>query len=141
MLYTTTIPVGGAEEQELRAIAESLSKIAGKTISIDLQFVICTESLEITTMFDALKDSILARESVRANGHKNGHKKPAKAKKAKKAPEMGPRSWKNVLTGEILSGRVLNGLVSEQTAFENRKGEVFVYIGGEMVKEPQGDKA
>jgi hypothetical protein len=139
MLYQTTIPVGGVEEKELRSLAEQLSRISGQRIEMQLQFVISTESVELTTMLDALKETIVAGR-VRKISRRNGHK--PRMNRIKKEIEMGSRSMRNTATKEIVSTATLKkqvaaGQIEELTTFENSRGDQFVVIERKLMEGPQ----
>ena len=129
MDYTTTIPVGKIDEDELLGFVERLQKITGQTLIIEKQYAICTNDLTISTMLDSLKEiaedatrvtkvavnttKIKARSKVVKRAWKKGSDEP------KPEPKRGPsvRSIKIEETGEMIN-RAPKALIKQVAAWD-----------------------
>lgn len=138
MKYQTVFPVGGVEEKTLRNLAEQLSSVSGQRIDIAMQIVVSTEDVDLSSMLDTLRDKIAAGKPVKITHRKNGHNKPKPANDG-----MTSHTRRCVETGEINSTQALRKMIAggqsilEGTLWEDIKGQRFVVIGGELVKEPK----
>lgn len=137
-MYQTTIPVTKVSKDKVVILLKAFQEIAGKPAQIEECLLVSTDDINLSAMFDSVADVI------RGNG-KNSAKEP-KGQKAPKAPKetkaMGRASRRIVETGEIYSLVELKkwikaGVVSDGTVVENSRGERFVVMDGELIKEPQ----
>jgi hypothetical protein len=100
--------------------------------------VVSTDDVNVSAMLDALKDKISENGKNKARAAK-----ASKTPKAKKVQtEMGRASRRIVETGEVLSlvelKRLISmGMCSDGTVVEDHRGQRFVILGGELIKEPQ----
>lgn len=138
-MYQTIIPAGRAKEDLVLALVAGIQELTGAKVEMEYMLLLSTDDVEVSAILFALKEKLLGK-----NG-RNGAKavKTSKASKAKKVQtEMGRASRRIVDTGEILSlvelkkmmsdGQVMDGVV-----VENNRGERFVVMSGELIKEPQ----
>jgi hypothetical protein len=113
MLYETPFPVGGIEEQELRALVEQLSKISGAKVELSMQITVSTDDVNLNCMFETLRDTIHDGRA-KARPLKKGRTPKMKIKKmvggVKPEPTRGPhvRSIKVNGSGEMISRFELN---------------------------------
>jgi hypothetical protein len=138
MNNTIIVPLERIDEDDLEDLVKHVEGLTQADITISRQFVVTSDNPKVLEALGVLLGN--------GNGHTSRPVKKARKEKKAKASEMGARSWKDAETGEIISARTLKsmiaqGLVSEQAAFDNSKGERFVLIGGELVKEPSGEQA
>ena len=156
MLYQTSIPVGSIDEKELFALVNQLAKLAGHPIEIERQFVISTDSTDLSSILDSLVDAIKTGASVpavRKNGHKKTRVKIHKQKAAgeKKEPTRGPhvRSITVISTKEKISRFELNRKLQEKSIEPGSElhspkfGKIFVRAGtlgaAHFVENEQGE--
>lgn len=137
MEYEVVIPLDAVDFTDLNDMVEQACRLSGKKAQVKRQLVIVTDDFHLTQMFESFKDSLGEASS------KNGKGKGAKEPKAPKVQMgMGRASRRIVATGEILSlvelkKHMAEGLVSDGTVVENQRGERFVAMAGELIKEPQ----
>lgn len=127
MNYTTTIPVGKIDEDELLGFVERLQKITGQTLIVEKQYAICTNDTTISAMLDGLKEiaedaSRVSKVTVNVTKVKARSKLVKKAWKKndeepKPAPSRGPhvRSIQIDGTGEMISRFELDKRLTEKT--------------------------
>ena len=157
MQYTTNFPAELISEAELETLVATLQKATGKAVEITKVLVVTTEDINMTAMLDGLKDSLSGPIAI-APKRTAGPRKTRKAKKAKKAAsaqpsEMTAHQRKIEETGEILSVRELKRRIKDSfissddssetsygmdgTVVINQKGQRFIVVDGQLVKEPQ----
>ena len=137
MNYTTTIPAGKIAEEDLIALVDQVKVITKADVSIEQQFVIVTDDVNISSMLDSMMDAIADQPAAK----KNGKVKVAK-KSAKNNSGMTSHQVRFNATGELVSTQAFNkdlkaGLIAELTSITNAKGEEFVVMEGKLVKGPQ----
>lgn len=143
MEYEFVIPLDAVDFTDLNDMVEQACRLSGKKAQVKRQLVIVTDDFHLSQMFESFCELLAVEPSK--NGKSNGAK-GTKSTKAPRAPkvqtEMGRASRRIVDTGEILSlvelkKQMADGLVSSGTVVENHRGERFVVMGGELIKEPQ----
>jgi hypothetical protein len=141
MSYQTTIPADKVNEAALIALAEQINILTrSKLISIEQQFVITTDDINLSSMLDSLVDVLLTASLV--NAQATPTKKNGKAKATKKSAGITSHQVRIDATGETISTQAFNkrlkaGEVEELTNVTNAKGEHFVVIDSQLVKGPQ----
>lgn len=139
MSYPTVIPANKVNETELIALVEQIQILTKTSVTIERQFVITAENVNVSSILDSLVDAMPESE---ASAHHEGNGKPnGKAKKSAKA-KAGAMTSHQVRfdgTGEIISTQAFNkrlaaGEITELTGITNAKGEQFVVIDGKLAK-------
>lgn len=139
MEYEVVIPLDAVDFTDLSDMVEQACRLSGKKAQVKRQLVIVMDDFYLKQMFESFKDSL--GEASSKNGKGKGAKEPKAQKATKVQRVMGRASRRIVDTGEILSlvelkKHMADGLVSSGTVVENHRGERFVVMGGELIKEP-----
>ncbi|MDL1909733.1 hypothetical protein FBQ81_03415 [Chloroflexi bacterium CFX6] len=140
MEYEVVIPLDAVDFTDLNDMVEQACRLSGKKAQVKRQLVIVTDDLNLSMMFDSFCSSLGEASS------KSG-RKAAKVQKEPRAPrapkalkeQMGRASRRIVDTGEVLSLVELKKRLDdtwEGVVIENHRGERFVVMGGELIKEP-----
>lgn len=137
-MYSTNFPADEFEDA-VRQLIDSANFLTGAKAKVEKMIVVSTEDLSLSSALDSLADSMKARKNGKATTSK-------KLKKGKKVEEhdpisMGRASWRTY-DGEIISTMKLHqrleaGEFADNTTFTNFKGERWVVMDGELIKEPQ----
>lgn len=138
MEYEVVIPSDTVEFTDLNDMVEQACRLSGKKAVVRRQFVVATDDLHLSMIFDNLS-ALLEDDASNGNGAKRA--KGTKRAKAPKAQEMGRASRRIVATGYVLSLVELKkmmkaGEIDDGTVIEDAKGARFVVMGGELIKEP-----
>ena len=135
-MYQTAFNSNRVDAREMGTLVEWLQKKTGAQVTVEAVILVSTDSVEISNMLDALRNSM-----------KNGNKPAAtngktKSPKQSRAVAMGRASRRIEDTGEILSlrelkKRIADGTIADQTVVTNVKNERFVVVGGDLIQEPR----
>lgn len=143
-MYQTSFSPGSVDLRELQTMAKWLKTKTGKDVRVEQVIMVTTDSAEVSNMMD----SLLAAVKVGKNGKiisavRRGRKPNAVIQNAQgEKTAIGGSSRRIIETGEIISlvelkRRIGEGEVMDTTIVENKRGERFVVMGGELIKEPQ----
>jgi len=138
-VYQTAFNSSRVDAREMGTLVEWLQKKTGATVTVESVILVSTDSVEISNMLDALRNSM-----------KNGKKPAATNGKAKSQKQSGNDSTKTMGRGsrrieatcEILSlvelkKRIADGAIPDQALVTNYKNERFVVVGADLIQEPQ----
>lgn len=134
MKYAILIPSETVEFTDLNDMIEQVYRLTGQKAVIRRQFVVETDSLKLKSMLEEFSGLLTGWQPS-----KNGAKGP----KAQNDPiHMGRASRRIVETGEVyslvlLKKMISEGTVSDGTVVEDVRGERFVVVSGELIKEPK----
>lgn len=148
MIYRTEIPFADVDEQELCDLVNQLARVSGQKIEIEKQIVVSTDSLNLSSMLDQLRDAIdngdavlgVPKKKAKAKTKKNNVKQVEGGEKPE--PTRGPhvRSIKVNGSGEMISRFELNKRLAEHTIMMDTKLHSPKY-GQLMVAAQTGDES
>lgn len=138
-MYEVVIPLDVVDFTDLNDMVEQACRLSGKNAEVKRQLVILTDDVHLSMMFDSFRESLTAKNGRKAMSSKQSSvKKPS----GKQPSVIGGSSRRIVETGEIyslveLKKKIKAGEVRDGEVVENKHGERFVVVGGELIKEPQ----
>ena len=129
------VPLDVIDEDELNEFIDRIEALTHADVKIERQFVLSSDNPAIMSGLESLFGNILKNQNQPA-------KKSGRQLKAVSQAAMGCASQKIEATGEIISlvklkKRIADGMIADQTIVTNHKGERFVVIGDDLIKEPQ----
>ena len=153
MQYTTKFPTELISEDELDALVATLQKATGKQAEVSTILVVTTEDPNMSAMLDSLKEALSGPIAIAPKRTSKKTRKAKKAAKAQPSDEMTAHQRRIEETGEILSVRELKRRIKDSliapddstetsygmdgTVVINQKGQRFIVVDGQLVKEPQ----
>ena len=136
MEYTTLIPAVLVNQVELSDLVEHLAQVVKVKVSIEPCFIIKTDDVNFTTLMEDI--------AAQLNGGK-GKTSKAENKKVKakvKSGTIGKKSLVEEWSGKVISKQALKKLLADHvvdnnSVYTDSKGERWVVLDNELIKEPK----
>ncbi len=121
--FTTTIPLGAIDEQQLTQLVDGLAAVTGQPVTLSKVYILSTPCTGTSIMLDNLRDVMLERQAQPSDSKPAPKVKIRRARRILKKAEKqaaepgkrGPKNYKVIGTGTPISAMVIKRMLADHS--------------------------